>query len=138
MGHFASAMTLMPGNQTGGKMMSSNMTNSTMKGNLTSGMMKGNETGSTMKGKLTTTPSMTFNLVVKICCLNSHQFFSILENMAHCVHVEIYLCFRSYFLVLCTVTSTSCIVFDSNDGIFLKNKNRNILFLKIIGKYVTN
>lgn len=56
--HYALAMTMMPGNQTGGKMMSSNTTNSTMKGNMTSGMMKGNETSSMMKGNMTTTPPM--------------------------------------------------------------------------------
>jgi hypothetical protein len=44
----ASAMTLMPGNQTGGKIMS---------GNATGGMMKGNETGM-MKGNMTTPPLM--------------------------------------------------------------------------------
>jgi len=41
----------MPGNQTGGKMMSSNMTNSTMKGNMTGGMMKGNATTPPMMPK---------------------------------------------------------------------------------------
>ena len=49
--HSAFAMTIMPGNQTGGKMMSSNMTNSTMKGNMTGGMMKGNATTPPMMPK---------------------------------------------------------------------------------------
>ena len=45
----AFAMTMMPGNQTGGKMMSGNATSGMMKGNIisdnmTSGMMKGNTT----------------------------------------------------------------------------------------------
>jgi hypothetical protein len=45
----ASAMTMMPGNQTGGKMMKGNATGGMMKGNET-GMMKGNATGGMMKG----------------------------------------------------------------------------------------
>jgi hypothetical protein len=45
----ASAMTMMPGNQTSGKMMS---------GNATSGMMKGNETGGKMNGNQTTPPML--------------------------------------------------------------------------------
>ncbi|MDQ6666895.1 MAG: hypothetical protein M3Y53_01565 [Thermoproteota archaeon] len=45
----ASAMTMMPGNQTGGKMTSGNATGGMMNGNITSGnmtsgMMKGNTT----------------------------------------------------------------------------------------------
>jgi hypothetical protein len=45
----AFAMTMMPGNQTNGKMMS---------GNVTSGMMKGNETGGMMNGNQTTPPRL--------------------------------------------------------------------------------
>ncbi|MDQ6668711.1 MAG: hypothetical protein M3Y53_10885 [Thermoproteota archaeon] len=45
----ALAMTMMPGNQTSGKMMS---------GNATSGMMKGNETSGKMNGNQTTPPML--------------------------------------------------------------------------------
>jgi hypothetical protein len=64
----AFAMTMMPGNQTNGKMMSGNVTSGMMKGNesggkmmsgnVTSGMMKGNETGGMMNGNQTTPPML--------------------------------------------------------------------------------
>lgn len=47
----ASTMAMMPGNRTGGKMMSGNATSSMMKGNETGGMMKGNETTPPMLSK---------------------------------------------------------------------------------------
>ena len=54
----ASTMTMMPGNQTGGKMMSGNATSSMMKGNETGGkMMSGNAT-SGMNGNQTTPPML--------------------------------------------------------------------------------
>ncbi len=53
----AFAMTMMPGNQTGGKMMSGNATSGMMKGNETGGkMMSGNATSGMMKGNQTTPP----------------------------------------------------------------------------------
>ncbi|PWU81037.1 MAG: hypothetical protein DLM72_09040 [Candidatus Nitrosopolaris wilkensis] len=55
----AYALTMMPGNQTGGKMMSGNATSGMMKGNETGGkMMSGNATSGMMKGNLTTPPML--------------------------------------------------------------------------------